>query len=102
MNQIEPNNLKSFFLGILTLILHFKIENYEKDYSPIEEIKSDLNLANNHINLLKDLSTIAYFELTLLSCLFNFSGSLQINNQLFANLLTAFKYFKTYRRFRKR
>lgn len=109
MSSIEKVNSKSFFLGVVTLILDFKIYQYENGCknnksikSVAENIEKILDTVSNHIELLKELSTVTYFEYSLIRSLYGFFSDSKIKMSTFENLLEAFKYLKIYKRFRKR
>ena len=102
MSQIERNNNKNFFMGVLTLLLDFKINQYEKNFEDAEKAKISINtIFKLHTPLLKELSTVAFFDFTLLRATYNFSGE-NNNVENLQILLNAFKYYKVYRSFRKR
>ena len=96
-------------MGVITLILDFKIYQYENGCknnksikSVAENIEKILDTVSNHIEQLRELSTIAYFEYSLIRSLYGFYSDSKINMNTFENLLEAFKYLKIYKRFRKR
>jgi hypothetical protein len=102
MSQIERSNYKNFFMGVLTLLLDFKINQYEKNFEDAQKANISINTVFNlHTSLLKELSTVAFFDFTLLRAAYNFSGE-NNNVENLQVLLNAFKYYKVYRSFRKR
>jgi hypothetical protein len=102
MGQIEQSNNKFFFMGVLTLLLDYKINKFEKNLEAAEEAKKTIEIvASQHLNLLKELSTVVYFDLTLIRAAYNFSDEKNIIENM-QQLLSAFKNYKVYRNFRKR
>lgn len=89
-------------MGVLTLLLDYKINKFEKNLEIAEEAKKTIEIvANQHLNLLKELSTVAYFDLTLIRSAYNFyDEKSQLENM--KHLLSAYKNYKIYRNFRKR
>lgn len=101
MDSIDKTAQRSFFIGALTLILDFKIQQYEKNDENSKEVKESLDSVYQHHELLEKMSTLVYFEYSLLRAAFHFNSE---NNDIliFRNLLSSFKTYKTYRNFRKR
>lgn len=89
-------------MGVLTLLLDYKINKFEKNLENAEEAKKTIEIvASQHLNLLKELSTVAYFDLTLIKAAYNFFDEKSIVENM-KHLLSAYKNYKIYRNFRKR
>jgi hypothetical protein len=101
ITSIERSNQKNFFIGVLTLLLDYKINQYEKRINEANETKKIIDEVYLHIDLLKELSTVVYFDYCLLRALYGLTGKEKNNNEVFENLMKAFKYYKIYKNFRK-
>lgn len=96
MPTIETSARRCFFIGVLTLIIDFKINQFEAGET--SNIISVLNSLNCHSMLLKEISIDLYFDYTLIRSAINFN----FDNIVTHELLAAYKCFKTYRKFRKK
>ncbi len=95
MEKIDNIAQRCFYIGVLTMTLDFKIQKFEKkDTSELTKLFSNVN---THINLLKEISIVGYFDFTLIKSALDFSGDKLGINDVKA-LLAAYKYFKTYKR----
>jgi len=100
-NTIETNAHKNFYIGLITLILDFKISRFEKDESRVQEARTILNGCYSHLNLMKELSTLLYFEFSFLRAYDDLSRN-GLDSVVLEELVNSFKYYKSYRHFRKR
>jgi hypothetical protein len=100
MTSLENSNKKNFFLGLLTIILDLKVSLYESEEDRLNEVRKSLEIAAKHLTIIKDMSIITYFDFILFRAALNFQTKVDISH--FEDLLHSFKFFRTYRKFRKR
>jgi len=68
MNTIDSTAHKYFYVGCLTLLIAFKFNHFEKS-EIISRVDAAIEGVFKHIQLLKDISIILYFQFTLVRSL---------------------------------
>lgn len=101
MDQVEKSSQKNLFIGLLTLILEFKISKFEQEEDKAKEVQSSLENTYKHVEVLKEMSTVVFFEYSLIRAAFQFSSQ-NVDTSSFKDLLNAYKHYKSYRKFRRR
>ena len=99
MSSVEKPLNKNFFLGMLTIVLDLKISLVENYCDRMGELYKLFDSSLSHLDLIKELSTVFYFDFILISSAINFKAGFAQN--LLEDFLNSFKYYKTYRKFRK-
>jgi hypothetical protein len=98
MTSIESVAQKGFFIGILALLVEFKIHLFEK--SDIVVSGGRLEQAYKHVELIKELSPLLYIEYILMRGLYNFTQK-EPSVEIFKELVEVFRFYKTYNKFVK-
>lgn len=98
MTTIEAVAQKSFFIGLLTLLVEFKISLFEK--SDVSVSGSKLEQAYKHIGLIKEISPLMYIEYILMRGLYNYLYK-EPSVEIFKELVEVYRYYKTFKRFKK-
>lgn len=101
MNTVDSTAHKYFYVGCLTLLLAFKINHFEKN-EIISGVDTSLESVFKHIQLVKDISTILYFQFTVIRSINHFLKKENVEVSILVELLEAFKSLKVYRKFRKK
>jgi hypothetical protein len=101
MNNIDSTAHKYFYVGCLTLLLAFKFNHFEKS-EIISGVDTSIEGVFKHIQLLKDISTILYFQFTLFRSLNHFLKKEIVEVSVLEELMESFKSLKIYRKFRKK
>jgi hypothetical protein len=84
----------------MTIVLDMKVSLHESRYDRMGEVRKSLDLAAKHLSLIRELSTIVHFDFILFRSAMNFQTQMEVSQ--FEDLLKCFKFFRTYRKFRKR
>jgi hypothetical protein len=101
MNSIDSTAQRYFYLGCLTLLLAFKFNHFEKS-EIISGVESTLESIFRHIQLLKEISPILYFQSTIVRSLNHFLRKENIDLSILEELLDSYKSLKVYIKFRKK
>jgi hypothetical protein len=99
LSTIERTAERSFFIGVLTLLLEFKVNQYEKNEEGSTEVKSNLDNIYKHIKLLSIISIIVFLDYTIIRSAYLFE---KVDLVIIKDLLEAYKQFKIFRKFKKR
>jgi hypothetical protein len=101
MNSIDEAAQKNFIVGILALIISYKVYRFENN---IEEATTTTQILDNsfkHVHIIKDNSFVIFLHYTLTRSLNNFVYSDNFDKNDFNNLLRAFKLYKIFRKINK-
>lgn len=99
MNKIDPIAMNNFFMGLMALMLNYKICRYENEAEQSEEIEKEFHLVVKHIEDLKNVSDMAYTEFITIHSLINYiKGEDELRS--FEDLIKTYKYLKILRRFK--
>lgn len=102
MKGIESNASKTFVVGLLGLILNYKVNKYENNNEAISSDLVSLDNCYNHLDILKENSPIIYLEYTLVRNVHHLIYDEIVNFELLTSLIDSFKFYKIYRKFRKK
>jgi hypothetical protein len=69
LQSIETVANKPFFIGVLALLLEFKVHCYESDPG-LDALFKKLKGLNIHIDLLKEISPLAYLQFTFITVVY--------------------------------
>lgn len=101
MKSIESVAQRGFLMGVMSLLLEYKVKLFEKNMEDAMAIAGLFEKIFNHNGLMKDLSPVVYLEFTLTRAMHNFIYK-DLSLNVFKDLLESFKFYKIYRRFKKK
>jgi hypothetical protein len=98
LTTIESVAQKGYFIGMLALLVEFKIHLFEK--SDVAVSGGKLEKAYKHVELIKEISPLLYIEYILMRGLYNFTQK-EPTVEIFKELVDVFRYIKIFRKFKK-
>jgi hypothetical protein len=101
MDRIESNSTDSFFYGILNSLLRLKVSCYENDDNGREAEILIISSIRQNLQLIEEIAPLAFFEIQITKSVFDLAYNKTLEPKYFFDLLEAFKFLKTYKRFRK-
>ena len=91
MINIESIAQKGFFIGMLAIILEFKVRMLEKNH--VEQSGGIIEQSFKHVGLIREISPLLYIEFILMRSLYNFINK-DLSSEIFRELIEVYKYFK--------
>jgi hypothetical protein len=93
MTTIEKVANKSFFVGLLAVMLEYKVNSFEEDKDGLKRSLKNLDNIHGHLALLKETSSLNYIQFVYLYVI-NHAIADEITTSLVIELLEGYDFYR--------